>query len=289
MSKIEQKTLSFSIDGPGMTKLAREFCYHEKNIPKAFKLLWEITQSDQLSEGDHIKLVLDILNGNAKIVGTYPNDDYGIEKTNDNVKGLETLLQDMVTEQKQATDRIQELLLQRNWLLSCVSEDFPNSLEDYLHRYEDEFETKMLSQSEAQELGISVNRFFDNDSPLSNMLMEVLERQHSKHDTDQDYGWLEPNGVFHAVPWGEHYDWAADYLESHLTEDQLEEQNVLMDPGDFLRQKGWVLLHSPHQGIARTSIHPTKQCTKAQKDFLYGYYIDRNHTDLANQIMQDDN
>lgn len=58
---------------------------------------------------------------------------------------------------------------------------------------------------------------------------------------------------------------------------------MLMDPGDYLQKRGWVLLHSPAQGLARTSLHPTKRYTKAQQDFLYGYYIDRNHPELANE------
>lgn len=122
MSQITQRTISFSVDGPSMTHLAREFCYKELNLPKAFELLWELTNADELSEGDHLKMVVDILNGKANIVGTYPNDDYGVEKADEPVKGLKALWEELVEQKKQQEQRIQELTLQRNWLLSCLQE-----------------------------------------------------------------------------------------------------------------------------------------------------------------------
>ena len=285
MSEITHKTISFSVDGPAMTQLAREFCYREKNIPKAFQLLWELTMADGVSDGDHTKLVLDILNGKMNIVGVYPNDDYGIEEANEPVKGLEQLLNDIRKETQEQEKRIQQLTLQRNWLISSLQEEFPISFREYLDRYKEDFEESMLTQQEMIELGIP---FRDHSaSAMSPMLSEFLERNTADYDTDNDYGWLEPNGTFHPVPWGEHYEWASDYIQEHYAEDHILTTDMLNDPGDYLLQRNWVLLHNPAQGIARTSIHPTKRYTKAQQDFLYGYYIDRNHPELANQIMQE--
>lgn len=285
MSKITHKTISFSVDGPAMTQLAREFCYQEKNIPKAFQLLWELTMADGVSDGDHTKLVLDILNEKMNIVGVYPNDDYGIEEANEPVKGLEQLLNDIRKETQAQKKRIQQLTLQRNWLISSLQEEFPISFQEYLDRYKEDFEESMLTQQEMIELGIP---FRDHSaSAMSPMLSEFLERNTADYDTDNDYGWLEPNGTFHPVPWGEHYEWASDYIQEHYAEDHILTNDMINDPGDYLLQRSWVLLHNPAQGIARTSIHPTKRYTKAQQDFLYGYYIDRNHPELANQIMQE--
>lgn len=287
MSQITQRTISFSVDGPSMTHLAREFCYKELNLPKAFELLWELTNADELSEGDHIKMVVDILNGKANIVGTYPNDDYGIEDANEPVKGLKALWKELVEQKKQQEQRIQELTLQRNWLLSCLQEDYPYSLREYFSRYKEDFESPMLTKQESMDLGISFADVVSfDDEPASNLLSEFLERQTSNHDIEKDYGWLEPNGHFHVVPWGEHYNWASDYILEHFAEDAILDDEMLMDPGDYLQKRGWVLLHSPAQGLARTSLHPTKRYTKAQQDFLYSYYIDRNHPELANEIMQ---
>lgn len=285
MSEITHKTISFSVDGPAMTQLAREFCYREKNIPKAFQFLWELTMADGISDGDHTKLVLDILNGKMNIVGVYPNDDYGVEEANEPVKGLEQLLNDIRKENQEREQHIQQLTLQRNWLISSLQEEFPISFREYLDRYKEDFEESMLTEQEMIELGIP---FRDHSaSAMSPMLSEFLERNTADYDTDNDYGWLEPNGTFHPVPWGEHYEWASDYIQEHYAEDHILTTDMLNDPGDYLLQRNWVLLHNPAQGIARTSIHPTKRYTKAQQDFLYGYYIDRNHPELANQIMQE--
>lgn len=256
MSEITHKTISFSVDGPAMTQLAREFCYREKNIPKAFQLLWELTMADGVSDGDHTKLVLDILNGKMNIVGVYPNDDYGIEEANEPVKGLEQLLNDIRKDTQEQEKRIQQLTLQRNWLISSLQEEFPISFRDYLDRYQEDFEESMLTQQEMIELGIP---FRDHSaSAMSPMLSEFLERNTADYDTDNDYGWLEPNGTFHPVPWGEHYEWASDYIQEHYAEDHILTNNMINDPGDYLLQRSWVLLHNPAQGIARTSIHPTK-------------------------------
>lgn len=35
-----------------------------------------------------------------------------------------------------------------------------------------------------------------------------------------DYGWLEPNGTFHAVEWGLHGQWANEYLDEHYPFDK---------------------------------------------------------------------
>lgn len=283
---VEYKKLTFSIHGPHMTQIARDFCYQEKNLIKAFRLLWDITNSDSLSEADHRQLVLDILDGKKTIVGTYPNDDYGIDTDDTKLPGVKSVIEDLQERVIKEHERIHQLLLQRNWLLSCLQESYPISLREFLETYREDFDESMLSPQEANELGIHIAE--SHVEELSPSLAEYLERQTADYDTDEDYGWLEPNGTFHVAPWGDHYQWAYDYIQDHFATDHVMTPDMARDPGDYLLQKGWVLLHSPSQGIARPSIHPTKRYTKNQQDFLYGYYIDRDKSDLANQIMQNE-
>jgi hypothetical protein len=75
----QKQTLTFSVDGEFITNLAREKFYEEDNLKAAIRLLWDCTLCDQMSEAEHIQLVIHILDGKASIVGIYPNDDYGIE------------------------------------------------------------------------------------------------------------------------------------------------------------------------------------------------------------------
>ena len=117
----------------------------------------------------------------------------------------------------------------------------------------------------------------------------------------EDYGWLEPDGTFHGVGWGDHQEWANNYLEEKLTEEErfnaMIEINAsgmakcsadIVGAGDYLIRRGWVLLHNPSQGIAIPTRDFSREYTKAQKEFLYDYYMERNCKKEANAIWQED-
>lgn len=57
---------------------------------------------------------------------------------------------------------------------------------------------------------------------------------------------------------------------------------------DYLVRRGWVLLHNPQQGIAIPTRDITREYTKAQKEFLYDYYMERDCKEEANAIWQDE-
>ncbi|WP_278509938.1 hypothetical protein [Bacteroides nordii] len=65
----------------------------------------------------------------------------------------------------------------------------------------------------------------------------------TEEHTTEDYGWLEPNGKFHAVKWGDHQEWAYEYLESKAkTEEEYSKLPRLYEAGDVLTKEGWVLI-----------------------------------------------
>ena len=94
----------------------------------------------------------------------------------------------------------------------------------------------------------------------------------TEHKT-ADYGWLEPDGTFHNVKWGDHEGWANNYLQKNLSVEEYRHVifggKDVMSAGDYLTTKGWVLLHNPSMGIAFPTRDSTKRYTKPQKDFLY--------------------
>ena len=94
--------------------------------------------------------------------------------------------------------------------------------------------------------------------------------------TTSDYGWLSPNGEFFEADWGEHNE----YLEKNDTEydDAYSDKCT-----DRLIELHWVLLDNPCCGIA-TPKYGEFGMTKAQKEFLYDYYMERNLKDEANDI-----
>lgn len=57
---------------------------------------------------------------------------------------------------------------------------------------------------------------------------------------------------------------------------------------DVMVRRGWVLLHNPQQGIAIPTRDITREYTKAQKEFLYDYYMERDCKEEANAIWQDE-
>lgn len=129
-----------------------------------------------------------------------------------------------------------------------------------------------------------------------------MKRMMDEEDhTTEDYGWLEPDGTFHGVGWGDHQEWANNYLEEKLTEEErfnaMIEINAsgmakcsadIVGAGDYLIRRGWVLLHNPSQGIAIPTRDFSREYTKAQKEFLYDYYMERNCKKEANAIWQED-
>ena len=58
--------------------------------------------------------------------------------------------------------------------------------------------------------------------------------------------------------------------------------------GDYLVERGWVLMHNISQGLAFPTRNPLKPYTKAQKEFLYDYYIERGKEAEANAIWKED-
>lgn len=50
---------------------------------------------------------------------------------------------------------------------------------------------------------------------------------------------------------------------------------------------GWVLLHNPAHGIAFPTRSATRSYTKAQKEFLYDYYMERDCKKEANEVWEE--
>lgn len=81
--------------------------------------------------------------------------------------------------------------------------------------------------------------------------------------------------------------WGTITTLENIDEAVQQEARKYISYGDFLTDRGWVLLHNPSQGIAIPTTSPGKRYTKAQKEFLYQYFIDRNCEKEANEIWED--
>lgn len=284
MASTEHNTISFRIDGEFITNLARQKFYQEHNFSSAIKVLWNCTICDQQTDIDHFLLCISILTGAKQIKGIYPDDDYGVEDVegkDDNIiiKDFINEIDNIAKEVKTQKEEYDKLLQKYMFVCSNVGE---YSMRDIANQYYKEYEEYLFEDH--------------RQNHLDNMLSSYLE--HMKNEQNDDYGWLEPNGTFHAVEWGNHSEWASDYCDEHYpyrthkdmywkTDANGDRQHYVN--GDFLVYVlGWVLLDSPYRGIATATYDPARKLTRAQQEFLYDYYIKRNQHEKANSFYQDE-
>ena len=60
------------------------------------------------------------------------------------------------------------------------------------------------------------------ESTESALLNSFIRRM--KSESDDDYGWLEPNGTFHPVEFGMHEKWATDHVAEFYGDEHKEKQ-----------------------------------------------------------------
>ena len=140
----------------------------------------------------------------------------------------------------------------------------------------------------------ALNQTFESDTE-SNDMESIVEDD--KEDCDFDhYGWLAPDGKYTRARFGDHEKVALEILdEKDWYQDYCQEENMsatcdcgLYLANDYLvNKKGYVLLHNPY-GYGNTLISAPKRLTKAQKEFLYDYFMHEGNTGMANSLYKDE-
>lgn len=273
----EQKTLTFSIEGKIITDVAREYFYVGNDLAKALDLLCAGLQSDKLDEYERMALALRVLDGKSEIRGTYPGNSYGIYDL-DEPDGRFSIAGHInkLAEKLEATKtELHELQMQFGLVAEELTDSQKREVNQTWFRLDYDHKRPIFDDVES----------VPPIPGLSSELDSFLERMHGPETTTDDYGWLEPSGKFHEVPFGEHQGWAwKKALELGLSGEAFDRGLG----GDVLLQHGWVLLDNPCMGIARPTISETKPLTKAQREFLFDYYTERNKPDLAKKYLEED-
>jgi hypothetical protein len=274
------RSMSFSVQGEFITQLAREKCFYEGEFPYAIDLLSSCMESDEISKNEVYGLAVAILDGRARLKGTYPNEDYGFEylPEKDDKWDLGKFIKKGHTESIKWKSEHADLQAKYLFISGSIPDWEKKELNEY---YEEEFGEVLFCD-------VKIN---ESSSIGSALLDSFIKRQ--KTDSEDDYGWLEPSGTFHPVEWGEHQEWADLYVQKHFTLEYDGEASLqcktgtgLIGAGEFLVERGWVLLHNPAQGIAYPTKNPVKEYTKKQSDFLFDYYIKRDCEKEANGIYE---
>jgi len=140
-----------------------------------------------------------------------------------------------------------------------------------------------------------INTFADVERLLDANIrnQEYAETRESVRKFNQDdYGWVSPKGEFFAVPFAHHQEWAREYVIEHFSS---EDRKAFYDKhtgvswdrwGDFLCARGWVLLHNTQHGAAQMTRFEERPLTKAQKEFLFDYFMLRNRAKDASALYE---
>lgn len=278
----QKKMLTFSIAGRIITDVAREHFYVRNDMAKALDLLCAGLQSDKLNEYERMALALRVLDGKAEIRGTYPGDSYGFYDLDepDSRFSIADHISKLAEKLETANAELRDLQMKFN----IVAEDLTDMDKREANRkwFELDYDRKRPIFDDVESVPLIPG--------LTDQLNSFLERMHEPETSTDDYGWLEPDGTFHEVEFADHEQWAYETIQKRGWRDEYDRSDFggLYSNGDFLvERKGFVLLHNPGFGMAMVSSSETRPLTKAQREFLFDYYTERNRPDLAKKYLEE--
>lgn len=297
--------LTFKVSGEFITNIAREKFYIDHDLKSALEILESSLCTDQLKPNEIKMLALQIINKDARIKGTYPEPDYGIEFADD-IDPDNCKFDTIIAELEKISDRYNTLQsehndLQRKFFFLC-DQMYDFELRNANVDYYNEFGENLFEDMEIPAYLKIENQYVDEKTGMtgSEMLESYLaqKQRESENDDIQDYGWLSPSGEFYPAEWGTHAEWAKEWLTEHYPFSEHPEIYWKTDAngtkhhyvnGDCLVYcLHWVLIDSPYHGLANHHYDEAYGLTKAQKEFLYDYYLKRGQTQKANTIWKDD-
>ncbi len=119
--------------------------------------------------------------------------------------------------------------------------------------------------------------------------VEVVETEEIKEE--DEYGYVTPDGIFIGSAWGTHEGSALDIVKEKKLTDRYhsyqDEVHKFAPARDFLiNELKYILIHNPSRlGRTQVQIGPQNSLTKAQKDFLYDYFIKRDENVRAEYYL----
>lgn len=262
-----KRTVSFSVTGEFVTRTAREWLWLEgKPWSVVEELLLSCMCGTDKSREELVELATKVVIGRAKFIGNTGDGSYA-----------------MVEDDQ---DLIGKYIGQWNKKVSEMKKDLREMEDKYCSL------TSYLIDSGKgyliQDAGIDDD---DGEDPSAyDMVNSFIKQKSIEREGHKDnYGWLEPDGTFHPVEFAEHNGFALEVIKSRGwgKEFSISDVGGIYACGDFLTEKkGWALIHNPGMGVAFVTSSDTKPLTKAQREFLYGYYSDRGLWKQAEQYLE---
>lgn len=125
----------------------------------------------------------------------------------------------------------------------------------------------------------------------------IMPKQKEEQETEEkEFGWLSPTGEFTESPFGHHEESAEEICENKGFNEEYRkwrkerkgEDDCLRLKRDFLSMvKGYCLIHNP-SGYGGYIVTHTKNLTRKQKEFLYGYFMDMGDRFKAEQYFEEE-
>lgn len=281
MEKGKARMMSFGITGEYITQIVRkQFFVTGMEYGKAMEILMGCMGGTDMEEAELKRYAEDVLLGRAEFKGstadsTFHMTVYGAGEEPEMTASFR-IFEQYSRIKKKLAETEKELGKIREWYAVAMEHVPSREVNDVLR------ETGQPTES----------------SFGSSILASFMERMMDKEEhTTGDYGWLAPDGDFHEVEWCRHQEWAEKYIRENMAEEEWLAAGVHMPGqvktsslntfGDYLVERGWVLMHNPSQGVAFPTRNPLKPYTKAQKEFLYDYYMERGKEADANAIWKE--
>lgn len=261
---MEKKRLSFVVTGEFITKIARQWLWLEgKPWSTVEKFLLDCMCGTDKTREELVELATKVVIGRAKFIGNTGDGSYTMVEDDHDLAG------------KYIDQWNKEVMNLKKELREI--EDKYYTLTNYLI---DTGKGHLLAKAGVQE-GIDGEDGAEADMLNDYLIQRELEREGHK----DNYGWLDPMGNFYPVKFADHQSWAWKKAKE-LGFVKRGELNTGRS-GDLLIDHGWALLHNPGLGVAFVTSSETKPLTKAQKEFLFGYYADRDLWEKAEQYLEE--
>jgi len=307
----EKRQLSFSIEGSFITKIAKEWYFLEhKPYETVEELLLSCMEGSEETK-EQLKIrVQDILMGRAEFRGNSGDGTFCLVYPDDclNTNNIFTEYSKMGQKYKEAKKETDRINTKYSRLVECLEEWSENDELD-ADDIEDEYVRTLLERIERHYdpsvyLAKKKTKSYNTGSSLLDSFMKAAAN-------NVEYGWLDPTGKFYKVGFGDHTCWPYAcilareeyFLSNHDAEmadlshykeeykkwcDKEKYRDRVSSGADFLVEKGWVLIHNPGQGIPVITKTDIQRLTKAQKEFLFDYYMNINEPKKASEIYADE-
>ena len=310
MAEVEKRTLSFGITGEFITKVAREwFFIEDKPYSVVEELLLSCMCGTDTPEGQLKLMAQDLLLGRAEFRGNSWDDTFRYV-TLDQPANLNLFAEFAKARKKikSLKDELDSTSGKYIALLDALRMWYDGDLADAVESIEDQDAKDLIIDLMALHDQVLLEyspgygrtvKFPDTEDEVvvrkttgEPILDSYMAQQHIEEKHKDNYGWLEPDGTFHPVPWCDHQEFASEVIRERGWWDEFDrwdDDTSIYCNGDFLtRVKGWVLLHNPGRGVAFVTRDEGKRLTKAQREFLFNYYFDRGEKAKAAEYLEDE-